>query len=106
LPPRPRGPIDIRERTFKKRARADNGSKVVWFLTGAAIGAAIAMLYAPATGRETRRFIRKKTEEGGDAIADVGKQILEHGREYYEKGRKIAEDAGEVLERGRKLVSR
>ena len=87
-------------------ARDDNGSKVVWFLTGAAIGAAIALLYAPASGKETRRFIRKKTEEGGDAITDAGKQILEHGREYYEKGRKIAEEAGEVLERGRKLVSR
>ena len=86
-------------------ARDNNGSKVVWFLTGAAIGAAIAMLYAPASGRETRRFIRKKTEAGGDALADTGKQILEHGREYYEKGRKIAEEAGEILERGRKLVA-
>ena len=87
-------------------ARENNGNKVIWFLTGAAIGAAIALLYAPASGRETRKFIRKKTEEGSDALADAGKELLEHGREYYEKGRKIAEEAGEVLERGRKLISR
>lgn len=87
-------------------ARENNGTIAVWFLTGAAVGAAIALLYAPASGRETRKFIRKKTEAGSDALADTGKQILEHGREYYEKGRKIAEEAGEVLERGRKLVSR
>jgi gas vesicle protein len=87
-------------------ARENDGSRLVWFLTGAAIGAAIALLYAPAPGRETRRFIRKKTEAGRDALTGAGKEILEHGREYYEKGRKIAEEAGEVLERGRKLVSR
>jgi gas vesicle protein len=32
----------------------ENGDKVVWFLAGAAIGAAIALLYAPASGEETR----------------------------------------------------
>jgi gas vesicle protein len=82
-----------------------DGSKLVWFLTGAAIGAAIALLYAPQSGRETRRFIRKKTDEGREALADTGKDILERGREVYGKGRKIAEEAGDFLERGRKLVT-
>ena len=86
-------------------ATEDNGSRLVWFLSGAALGAAIALLYAPATGRETRRFIRKKTEEGREALADTGKELMDRGRDYYEKGRKIAEEAGELLERGRKMVT-
>ncbi len=82
----------------------DNSSRAVWFLMGAAVGGAIALLFAPKSGRDTRKYIVKKTEEGRDALADAGKEILDRGREYYEKGRKIAEEAGEVLERGRKLV--
>ncbi|HSB16314.1 MAG TPA: YtxH domain-containing protein [Bryobacteraceae bacterium] len=82
----------------------DNNSRAVWFLMGAAVGGAIALLFAPKSGRDTRRYIVKKTEESRDALADAGKELLDRGREYYEKGRKIAEEAGEVFERGRKLV--
>lgn len=83
----------------------DNGSKLLWFVAGAAIGAAIATVYAPQSGRETRRFIRKKSQEGCEALAEAGKEIAERGRDYYDKGRKLAEEAGEVIERGRKLVT-
>ena len=82
----------------------DNGSRVVWFLAGAAIGAAIALLFAPASGKETREFLSRKTGEGREALADAGREILDKGREYYEKGRKLAEEAGEMFDRGPKLV--
>lgn len=83
----------------------DNGSKLIWFLTGAAIGAAIALLYAPQSGAQTRKYLRKKTEEGKEALAGTGKELLEKSKEYYEKGRQLAEEAGELLERGKKLVT-
>ncbi len=83
----------------------DNGSKLMWFLAGAAIGATVALLYAPQSGRDTRKYIRKKTDEGREVLADAGKDILERGREVYDKGRKIAEEAGEFLDRGRRLVT-
>ena len=86
-------------------ASENNGSNLVWFLAGAAIGAAVALLYAPQSGSQTRRLIRKKTDEGYKTLADTGKDILDRGREYYEKGRKLAEDTGELLERGKKLVA-
>ena len=86
-------------------ATENSGTKFVWFLTGAAIGAAIALLYAPKSGRDTRKFIRRRGEAGRDAIADAGKEALDRGREYYDKGRKIAEEAGDLLERGRKAVT-
>ncbi len=84
---------------------SDNSNKLIWFLTGAAIGGAIALLFAPQSGRETRQYIRKKADEGREALTETGRDILERGRGYYEKGRKLAEEAGELVERGRKLVS-
>jgi gas vesicle protein len=85
-------------------ADEDYGSKVVWFVAGIAIGSTIALLYAPASGEETRRKITKKTAQGRDALADSGREMLERGKEMYERGRKLADDAAEMFERGRKIV--
>jgi len=85
-------------------ADEDYGSKVVWFVAGIAIGSTIALLYAPASGRETRRRIGKKADEGRAALTDSGKEMLERGKEMYEKGRRLADDAAEMFERGRKIV--
>ena len=81
-----------------------NSDRLVWLIAGAAIGAAIALLYAPQTGRDTRRLIGKKARQGREAIADAGQDLAEKGRELYEKGRRVADDAAELLERGRRLV--
>jgi gas vesicle protein len=83
----------------------DNSSKLVWFLVGASLGAAIALLYAPTSGEETRRRIGKRAEEGREALAESGKDLVDRGRDLYDKGRKIADDAADIFERGRKLVS-
>ncbi len=85
-------------------ASEDYGSKVVWLMAGIAIGATVALLYAPASGEVTRRTIVKKTREGREALGDSGREMLERGKEMYEKGRKMADDAAEMFERGRKIV--
>jgi gas vesicle protein len=85
-------------------AQEDAGSNIVWFVAGAAVGAAIALLFAPTSGRQTRRLISKKTEQGRAALAEQGRAAVERGRELYEKGRKVADDAAEMFERGRKLA--
>ena len=83
---------------------SNGGETVVWFVAGIAIGATIALLYAPASGEVTRRKIARKTEKGRVAISDSGKEMLERGKDMYEKGRKLADDAAEMFERGRKIV--
>lgn len=77
---------------------------LVWFVAGAAIGATIALLYAPQSGRDTRRVIRKKSREAREAISEQGGELWEKGRELYEKGLRVADDAAEMIERGRRLV--
>ncbi len=81
-------------------------SRLVSFIAGAAAGAAIALLYAPAKGTETREYITQKTREGGQALADSSKEMYDHGRQIYERGRQMADEAAELLERGRKIVEK
>jgi gas vesicle protein len=80
------------------------GSKAVWFMAGIAIGATVALLYAPATGEDTRRQLSRKAQRSRDAITDSGSELLDRGRDMYERGRKLADDAADMFERGRKIV--
>jgi gas vesicle protein len=85
-------------------ADQDYGSRVIWFMAGIAIGSTIALMFAPASGEETRRKIAKKTQEGREALTESGKEMFDRGRDMYDRGRKLAEDAAEMFERGRKIV--
>lgn len=84
----------------------DNSGKFIWFVAGAAIGAAVALLYAPQTGTETRRLIKEKSKEGADAVAGTSRDMYERGRELYEKGRRMADEAADLIERGKAIVEK
>jgi len=63
---------------------AGAGSVMLAFLVGAVAGAAVALLYAPATGAETREFLGEKAREGRDRAikaAERGRQAVKEGRE-------------------------
>lgn len=66
---------------------ADNGpssgSVLLAFALGALAGAAVALLYAPASGEETRRRLSEKTREGRQRVASA----VERGREAFEQMR-------------------
>jgi gas vesicle protein len=53
------------------------------FAAGAAVGAAVALLFAPAKGDETREFLSQRAKEGRDRAAEAAKQ----GREIVNRGR-------------------
>ena len=82
----------------------NNGDSLVWFLVGAAVGASVALLYAPQSGDRTRRMIGRKLADGREALSDQGSELLDKSRELFEKGRKVADDAAELFERGRSMV--
>jgi gas vesicle protein len=85
-------------------AEHEEGGKLGWFVAGAILGGAVALLYAPKSGKETREFINKKTSQGKEALAETSKEVLDKGREIYDKGKQIADDAADLFERGRRLV--
>ena len=84
----------------------NNSDKLIWFLAGSALGAAIALLYAPQSGEETRRTLGKQARKGRRVLEDVGEDLADRGRGLYEKGRRIADDAADMIERGKRIIER
>jgi gas vesicle protein len=62
------------------------------------------LLYAPQSGKDTRRYLGKKAKYGREVVGDVSRDALDKGRDLFEKGRKMADDAADLFERGRRLV--
>jgi gas vesicle protein len=112
---------------FMSRDRYDDDVRsLVWFMAGMGVGAAVALLYAPRTGKETRKIITKAAGRGREFIedqaeavkeragavreraADLGADLRDRSRDLYERGRDLAKDAGEdaatLLDRGKKIV--
>lgn len=85
----------------------DNKGRVVgWFISGAIVGALVALLLAPEPGTRTRRKLAKQAERSRKSLIESGQEIFEKGRELYERGREIAEDAAELFERGRRIAEK
>ena len=82
----------------------EDNNKFGWFLTGAAVGAAIALLYAPKAGKDTRAYIGTSAKESKDVMEASGRELMDRGKELYDRGKQVAEEAADLFERGRKLV--
>ncbi|MCL5005122.1 MAG: YtxH domain-containing protein [Acidobacteria bacterium] len=71
-----------------------NMKKVLYGLgmvaAGAGIGAVTALLYAPQSGKETRKLISRKAEDSVDYVTERGRDIRKQAEEAFEKGREFA----------------
>jgi gas vesicle protein len=70
------------------------GGVLVAFAIGAIAGAAVALLFAPATGEETRKKLAEKAKEGRDRAESMARE----GREYFNRQR---DNLTAAVERGR-----
>ena len=59
----------------------NSGSNLVFFLLGAAVGATVALLYAPNEGEETRRQLGEKAHEVKDRATEVSGKVKERATE-------------------------
>ena len=84
----------------------DNGSAIIWLVSGVAVGAAVALLLAPQKGDRTRRQVGEHMRGGGKTLLESGRELFDQGREMYERGRQIAEDAAAMFERARSIAEK
>jgi len=71
-----------------------SGSVMVAFVIGALTGAAVALLFAPASGEETREFLGQKAREG----KAKAREAMDQGRDYYRNQR---DNLASAVDRGR-----
>lgn len=91
------------------------------FLLGSVIGAAVALLYAPKSGRNTRkdiartaRRVRKETghlvEDAVDSINDFAVDVKDKVTDVIERGRDLSDGAKKEiirnLEQGQKMIEK
>lgn len=73
------------------------GSILLAFLLGAVTGAAVALLYAPATGEKTREYLGEQARQRANEMADKGREAFTQGRETLtsaiERGREAYQQA-------------
>lgn len=60
------------------------GTVLAAFAIGAMAGAALALLFAPASGADTRRKLAEKAREGRDRVGD----LVDRGRDAFAQARK------------------
>ena len=79
---------------------AGAGSILMAFILGAVSGAALALLYAPASGRQTREYLGDRAADARARAADAaakGRDVITQGRETIttaiERGREAYQQA-------------
>jgi gas vesicle protein len=79
---------------------AGAGSVLLAFILGVVGGAAVALLYAPATGRDTREYLGERAAEAREKAAEAaakGRDALNQGRDTLntaiERGREAYQQA-------------
>jgi gas vesicle protein len=99
--------------------RRKRGPSLAYLFIGGIIGASAALLFAPTTGRKTRKMVAQYGKKAGsraqffvgeiaDTLDHTLADILEAGTHGFQKGKKLTDRAGNeilnVLEAGRKYL--
>lgn len=76
----------------------NGGSNLGFFLAGMGIGAILALLFAPTSGREARDFLTQKAGEGREYVSGRSKELRQQAEDLVDRGK-------ERLTREREKVS-
>lgn len=72
---------------------------ILSFLMGGLTGAALAILYAPRSGKETRDLLGEKLREGKERSRDLSERATTKGREFLDDAAEYADRARESVEK-------
>jgi gas vesicle protein len=84
-----------------ERDETNATTKLTYLLVGGAIGAIVALLFAPKSGQELREDIAEATRKGIEKGKEAASVVSEKAGEYYEVTK---ERAGEILHDAQEAV--
>jgi gas vesicle protein len=83
--------------------RSSGGDKFLFFLAGAGIGAVLALLFAPKSGKETRELIARTAADGREFINSK----VSDGKQFVgETSRKVTDDFSSFVDRSKDALIR
>ena len=80
---------------------SNTSTNLLYFAMGGLIGAGVALLLAPQSGKETRDLLAQKAQEGKDYLVQKGQELKEQA---IQKGQELKEQASDYVDRGLKAV--
>ena len=87
----------------ERREDAGMSTQLTCFAVGATVGALVALLFAPKSGRELRQDVADVTRKGVDRARETGSQLSARAGEYSETA---STKAGELAASAREAASR
>lgn len=75
----------------------NGGSNLAFFLAGLGVGAALALLFAPKSGEETREYLAQKAGEGRDYVTSKGRDLRRQAEDLVERGKDVVTQQKEQL---------
>jgi gas vesicle protein len=82
---------------------SSGGDKFLFFLAGAGIGAVLALLFAPKSGRETRDILARTAADGREYLANK----VTEGKQYVgDTSRKVSDDFSSFVDRSKDALLR
>jgi gas vesicle protein len=82
------------------------GTALTFLLIGLGAGALVGLMYAPKTGRQMRKELRKKYETARETLDDWKDQAREAAEDAIDRGAEIAEEVRERVTPLTKAVRR
>ena len=76
---------------------SDRVSKLAYFLVGGGIGAIVALLFAPRSGRETREIIAQRANESRDKVLSASRNVSDRVTTYIDRGKEVVSSQKEQL---------
>jgi len=78
-------------------SESGSGEKALFFVLGAFVGAATALLLAPRSGEETRKYLAGKARERVDYLSKQGRDLADKATSYVEKGKGLIDQHRDQL---------
>ena len=82
---------------------SSGGDKFLYFLAGAGIGAVLALLFAPKSGRETRELLARTASDSREFITSK----VSEGKQFVgDTTRKVTDDFSSFVDRSKDALNR